>query len=99
MLPENPQISDFPDHLYPALAHYPLRDRIEPFLCCRHPYTSRHLHTKPLCELTADELSLYAIRAEPEAALDVKPDPETKCTGFWEDAEPQWRQVLARRNQ
>ena len=68
-----------------------------------------HLPGKPLRELTADDLSTYAIRAEaditpylnawePEAAIPFKTDPQTKCTGFWEDAEPQWRQVLPWRN-
>lgn len=54
-----------------------------------------------LCGIARAEpdITPYLNAWEPEAALDFKTDPETKCTGFWEDAETQWRQVLAWRNQ
>lgn len=54
-----------------------------------------------LCAIARAEPDIipYLNAWEPEAALDFKTDPGTKCTGFWEDAESQWGQVLAWRNQ
>src|SRR4051812_3921753 len=49
--------------LYGAFAGYPLRSHIESCPCCRGPKETRHLHTKPLRELTAHDLELYAFRA------------------------------------
>ena len=54
-----------------------------------------------LCGIARAESDItpYLNAWEPEAALEFKTDSQTKCTGFWKDAEPQWRQVLAWRNQ
>jgi hypothetical protein len=49
--------------LYAAFAGYPLRPHIESCPCCRGPQDTRQLPSKPLQELSADDLRLYAFRA------------------------------------
>ncbi len=51
------------ERLYSTFGSYPLRARIDSCPCCRGPQETRHLHTKALKDLTAEDLELYAFRA------------------------------------
>lgn len=51
------------EQLYLAFRHYSLPNRIEACPCCRTPGETRHLHTKPLRALDAEDLSLFTFRA------------------------------------
>ena len=54
-----------------------------------------------LCAIARAEPDIrpYLNAWEPAAAAAFKADPHTECVGFWEDAESQWLQVLAWRQQ
>lgn len=49
--------------LYATFERYPLRSRIDACPCCRTAGETRHLHTKPLATLNAEDLSLFTFRA------------------------------------
>ena len=57
------ELNEAIERLYSTFGSYPLRDRIDSCPCCRGPRETRHLHTKLLRDLTAEDLGLYAFRA------------------------------------
>lgn len=57
------ELNEAIERLYSTFGSYPLRDRIDSCPCCRGPQETRHLHTKTLRELSAEDHGLYAFRA------------------------------------
>lgn len=49
--------------LYSTFQRYPLRAKIDSCPCCRTPSETRHLHTKSLKTLDAEDLFLFTFRA------------------------------------